>query len=349
VAHPNAPLTELGRLRLARAIVDQGWPAARAAERFQVSRSTAHRWATRYRDQGVAGMTDRSSRPTTHPTAPRHRWSARSCSCAGGNDSDQPRSLPRSAGRLHGACDLGPLSDQPPPRPGPGHRPADPPLRARPSRIVGRHRCQEAGQHPGRGGHRFLGRAAGKSNSQADHSSGRTSRHRNPLHGHGFIHAAVDDHSRLAYAEIHPDERRETAAEFLTRAHAWFADRGVVIARVLTDNGGCYRSHLWREVCQQLEIIHKRTRPYRPQTNGKVERFHRTLIQGWAYRRLYPSEQARRAAFAPWLHWYNHHRPTPHSAVVHPSAAAPTSPSLTASRPGAPAPGGGPRCRRPGP
>jgi transposase InsO family protein len=153
----------------------------------------------------------------------------------------------------------------------------------------------------------------GARNRQADRSSGRTSRHRNPLHGHGFIHAAVDDHSRLAYAEIHPDERRETAAGFLTRAHAWFADHGVVIQRVLTDNGSCYRSHLWHQTCQQLDITPRRTRPYRPQTNGKVERFNRTLLDGWAYRRLYPSEAARRAAFGPWLHGYNHHRP--HSAL----------------------------------
>jgi putative transposase len=81
----------------------------------------------------------------------------------------------------------------------------------------------------------------------------------------------------------------------------------------LTDNGGCYRSHLWRDTCQDLRIIHKRTRPYRPQTNGKVERFNRTLLEGWAYRRLYRSEAARRAAFAPWRHWYNHHRP--HTAL----------------------------------
>jgi len=172
---------------------------------------------------------------------------------------------------------------------------------------------KKLGNIPAGGGHRFLGRAAGGRNRQADRSSGQTSRHRNPLHGHGFIHAAVDDHSRLAYAEIHPDETRETAAGFLTRAHAWFADHGVVIQRVLTDNGGCYRSHRWREVCQQLAVTSRRTRPYRPQTNGKVERFNRTLVEGWAYRRLYPSEAARRAAFGPWLHWYNHHRP--HSAL----------------------------------
>jgi transposase InsO family protein len=133
------------------------------------------------------------------------------------------------------------------------------------------------------------------------------------LIGHGFIHAAVDDHSRLAYAEIHPDKTSGTAAGFLGRAHAWFAERGVVIQRVLTDNGGCYRSHLWRDTCQRLAIAPKRTRPYRSQTNGKVERFNRTLVEGWAYRRLYPTEQARRAAFGPWLHWYNHHRP--HSSL----------------------------------
>ena len=134
-----------------------------------------------------------------------------------------------------------------------------------------------------------------------------------PLTGHGFIHAAVDDHSRLASGEIHPDERRETAAEFLIRAHAWFAAHGVVLQRVLTDNGSCYRSQRWAATCQQLAITHKRTRPYRPQTNGKVERFNHTLVEGWAYRRLYRSEAARRAAFTPWLHWYNHHRP--HSAL----------------------------------
>ena len=101
----------------------------------------------------------------------------------------------------------------------------------------------------------------------------------------------------------------------MARAHAWFADRGVVIQRVLTDNGGCYRSHLWHQTCQQLAVTPRRTRPYRPQTNGKVERFNRTLVKGWAYRRLYASEAARRAAFGPWLHWYNHHRPTPHVGV----------------------------------
>jgi transposase InsO family protein len=169
------------------------------------------------------------------------------------------------------------------------------------------------GNIPAGGSHRFLGRASGARNSQADRSSGRTSRHRNPLHGHGFIHAAVDDHSRLAYAEIHPDERRETAVGFLTRAQAWFADHGVVIERVLTDNDGCYAATGGARPASSSPSRSRRTRPYRPQTNGKVERFNRTLVEGWAYRRLYPSEAARRAAFGPWLHWDNH--PRPHSAL----------------------------------
>jgi transposase InsO family protein len=126
-------------------------------------------------------------------------------------------------------------------------------------------------------------------------------------------HAAVDDHTRLAYAEIHPDETAAAAAAFWVRAVAWFAARGVTVQRVLTDNGACYRSDAWRALLARQGITHKRTRPYRPQTNGKVERFNRTLLTEWAYRRLYASEQARRAAFAPWLHWYNHHRP--HTAL----------------------------------
>jgi transposase InsO family protein len=168
---------------------------------------------------------------------------------------------------------------------------------------------KQLGNIPAGGGHRMVGRAAGGRNSNADHSSGQVNRHHNPVRGYACIHAAVDDHSRLAYAEIHPDETRQTATGFLLRAHAWFAARGIPIQRVLTDNGSCYRSNLWRQTCQQLGITPKRIRAYRPQTNGKVERFNRTLLDGWAYRRLYTSESARRRAFTPWLHWYNHHRP----------------------------------------
>jgi transposase InsO family protein len=314
VPHRNAPLSELGRLRLARVVVEQGWPVARAAERFQVSRPTAQRWAARYRDQGPAGMADRPSRPhhsprrTPAPTVRKvvHlRWTQRL-----GPAQIAPQ-VGLAASTVHAIlvrCRISRLAHL--------DRATGQPIRRyehpHPGALV-HIDVKKLGNVPAGGGHRFLGRATGGRNRQADHSSGQASRHRNPLHGHGFVHAAVDDHSRLAYAEIHDDETAQTATGFLARAQAWFAARGVVVQRVLTDNGGCYRSHAWRQACQQLGITPKRTRPYRPQTNGKVERFNRTLLEGWAYRRLFASERARRAAFGPWLHWYNHHRP--HSAL----------------------------------
>ena len=120
------------------------------------------------------------------------------------------------------------------------------------------------------------------------------------------------DHSRVAYAEIHDDETAATAVGVLRRAVSWFADRGVTVERVLSDNGGAYKSHAWRDACVELGIRPRRTRPYRPQTNGKIERFHRTLADGWAYARHYTTETERRTSLTAWLHAYNHHRP--HSA-----------------------------------
>jgi hypothetical protein len=172
---------------------------------------------------------------------------------------------------------------------------------------------KKLGNIPAGGGWRKVGRAQGRINAKRDRSSGRVSKWRDPLLGHGFIHSALDDHSRLTYSEILSDERQETAAAFLVRAHTWFADHGITIQEVLTDNGSCYRSKVWREAIADLQLKHRRTRPYRPQTNGKVERFHRTMVNEWAYARLYTSEQARRAALPAWLHRYNHHRP--HTAL----------------------------------
>jgi transposase InsO family protein len=314
VCHRNAPLSELGRLRLARAIVEQGWPVARAAERFQVSRPTAQRWAARYRDQGPAGMADRSSRPHHSPRRTptpmvrkivHLRWTQR---LGPAQIAAQVGLAPSTVHAVLVRCRISRLGDL--------DRATGQPIRRyehpHPGVLV-HIDVKKLGNIPAGGGHRFLGRASGKRNRSADRSSGQRSRHHNPLIGHGFIHAAVDDHSRMAYAEIHLDESGQTAAAFLHRAQTSFADRGVTIQRVLTDNGSCYRSQRWAAACQQLGITPKRTRPYRPQTNGKVERFNRTLAEGWAYRRLYRSEAARRAAFGPWLHWYNHHRP--HSAL----------------------------------
>jgi transposase InsO family protein len=155
---------------------------------------------------------------------------------------------------------------------------------------------KKLGKIPDGGGHRKLGRTIGNRNNK---KQGR---------GYAFVHHAVDDHSRLAYSEILDDEQGDTAAEFWHRAHSWFAAHGVRIERALTDNGACYRSRAWRHALDTTGVVHKRTRPYRPQTNGKVERFHRILLEEWAYVRDWTSDPQRRAAYDGFMHSYNHHR-----------------------------------------
>jgi len=171
---------------------------------------------------------------------------------------------------------------------------------------------KKIGKIPDGGGHRFVGRQQGNKNIRA--TVGRPSNNnRGQIVGTSFVHTVIDDHSRVAYAEIHEDETATTAVAVLRRAVSWFAARGVIIERVLSDNGSAYKSHAWRDACTELRIKAKKTRPYRPQTNGKIERFHRTLAEGWAFSRYYNSESARRAALPAWVHEYNHHRP--HTAI----------------------------------
>jgi transposase InsO family protein len=308
MVHRNAPLSETGRLRLARCVVEDGWPLRRAAERFQVSATTAGRWAGRYRQLGTAGMADRSSRPAFSPAR-------------------TPRRLERRIAGLRVSRQLGParIACRPGLHASTVHavlvRYRCPPLasldkasgvtvrryeRERPGELV-HVDIKKLGNIPGGGGWRTAGRAQGKRNRAATPGA-RRDRYRGARLGYGYLHTALDDRSRLAYTEILADESSETASAFLARAHAWYATAGISIERVLTDNGGCYRSRLWAATCDDLRITHKRTRPCRPQPNGKVERFHRTLASEWAYARPYASETERRAALDPWLHLYNHHR-----------------------------------------
>lgn len=167
---------------------------------------------------------------------------------------------------------------------------------------------KKLGNIPDGGGWRYVGLQQGHRNRAATPDKPRN-KWRDPLMGKAYVHTVIDDHSRVAYAEIHDDETALTATAVLVRAVEWFNARGVTVERVLSDNGGAYRSHLWRDTCHELGIRHKRTRPYRPQTNGKIERFHRTLADGWAYARCYTSETERRGELDGWLHYYNHHRP----------------------------------------
>jgi transposase InsO family protein len=300
-------------LKLARLIVEDGWPIARAAERFQVSWPTAKRWARRYELEGETGMVDRSSRPHRMPRLTPQpivrkivhlRWKQRL------GPLEIAARVPVAAstvGRVLRRCGISRLNQV--------DRVTGEPVRRyehpHPGSLI-HVDVKKLGNIPDQGGWRYVGRQQGRLNRAATPGKPRNSHH-NPKIGTAFVHTVIDDHSRVAYAEVHDDETAATAIGVLRRAVAWFAARGVTVQRVLSDNGSAYRSHAWRHACAELGVTPKRTRPYRPQTNGKIERFHRTLAAGWAFRRLYLSESQRRKALPGWLHEYNHHRP--HSAT----------------------------------
>jgi transposase InsO family protein len=313
VVHANAVLTPRGRLMLARRVVEDGWPVVRAAEHFHVSWPTANRWASRYVAMGAAGMADRSSRPLHSPhrtAAPivrrivELRWRHRLSPMAIASRLSMPAST------VHAVlvrCRLNRLSH----------------IDIRTGEVIRRYEhshpgalihvdVKKLGNIPDGGGWRYVGRAQGNKNRAATPGVTRSAR-RDVKLGHAFVHTVIDDHSRVAYAEIHSDETAATAIAVLGRATAWLAARGVTVEKVLSDNGSCYRSHAWRQACADLHITHKRTRAYRPQTNGKIERFHRTMAAEWAFARHYPNERTRRSALPRWLHTYNHHRQ--HSAI----------------------------------
>ena len=313
--HANAALTPRARLRLARLVVDHGWPPARAAERYDVSWKTAAKWAARYRAEGPAGMVDRSSRPHRQPTrtpAPvvrkivHMRWKQRLGPIQIGDRLGMPAST------VHAVlvrCRLNRLTHI--------DRATGEPIRryehARPGDLI-HVDVKKLGNVPDGGGWRYLGKQQGDRNRIATKArTGQKNSHYQAHLGTAFVHTVIDDHSRVAYAEIHDDETAATATTVLRNAVAWFAARGVIVERVLSDNGSAYRAHLWHDTCAELGISVKKTRPYRPQTNGKIERFHRTMAEGWAFKKFYNSESARRAALPAWIHEYNHHRP--HTAI----------------------------------
>ena len=165
------------------------------------------------------------------------------------------------------------------------------------------------GNIPDGGGCRVVGKQQGDWNRQAPaRHTGQRNRPSEPRLGTASVHTVLDDHSRVADAEVHTDERAVIAIGVLERAVAGFTERGVTVQRVLSDNDSAYKSHAWRDACVALGIRHKRTRPYRPKTNGKIERFHRPLADGWAYARFDSPETARRDALTGWPHFSNQHR-----------------------------------------
>ena len=296
--HRNAPLTPEGRFRLCQ-LIEDGWTVAAAAESMRISRQTAHKWWRRYREAGQAGLVDRSSRPRRCPTktpakVERQAVALRRCHQLGPARLAARAGLPASTlhrvFQRHGVSRLSDLT-----------------------RTQGRRIRHIETTHPGELVHLDVKKQAKipkgggwRVNGKAKHPrNGRAGR---PRLGYAFIHSAIDAHSRLAYCEIHDDEKAPTAIGFWLRAKAFFASYGITVERVLTDNGSCYRSGAFDRALVDGGITHTRTRPYRPQTNGKVERFNRTLLNEWAYARPYRSEAARTRALASWLHLYNHHR-----------------------------------------
>ena len=290
--HRNAPLTPEGRFRLCQRI-EGGWPVAHAAASMGISRDRAYVWWNRYCEDGVAGLQDRSSRPRRSPTktkAARERrvvtlrrtkglGPARIAGIVGMPASTVHRVLCR-----HHLNRLDCLD-----------RVTRAPIRrfemTRPGELV-HVDIKKLGRIPKGGGWRAHGR-------------GRVTPRRH-AGGYAFVHSAIDGFSRLAYSEVLNDETGTTAAGFWSRAAEFFATQGFDVERVLTDNGGCYRS---RDFAGALGMItHSFTRPYRPQTNGKAERFNRTLLSEWAYLQAWTSEGQRNRRLAHWLHVYNHHR-----------------------------------------
>jgi len=289
--HKNAPLTPAGRATMVRRVLAGQTPKA-VATAFGVCVKTVNKWAKRFHSDGAAGLVDRSSRPhrcyRATPEAVtgriaelrRQRWTGKQIA-------QEVEVSPATVSRVLKRLGLNKLSALEP---------------AEPVRRYQR-------QHPGemihldikklgrfeRVGHRITGDRTGQSNSRGI--------------GWEFVHVCIDDASRVAFSQIMPDEKKESAIGFLKAAVAYYNSLGIVVARVMTDNGSCYKAFDFRDTCRDLGLKHVRTKPYTPKTNGKAERFIQTALREWAYAQAYPTSQHRAAALPAWLHRYNWHRP----------------------------------------
>jgi transposase InsO family protein len=280
-----------------------GRPVAEVVRELGVSRATGYKWLARYRVEGSAGLLDRSSRPHRSPAKTPARVEKRICQLRRAGKLGPARIagiLELNASTVHRVLVRHQLS-----RLSWMDRPTGSVVRRyemdRPGQLVHVDIKRLGRIRPG-GGWRIHGRGS----TEWKHSIIQANRGRRV--GYSYVHSAIDAYSRIAYSEILPDQHGPTAAAFWTRAHAWFHAHGVTVQRVLTDNGSCYISYPWRDALALTGVTHSRTRPYRPQTNGKVERFNRTLLDEWAYVRLYTTDHAREQALTRWLHTYNHHR-----------------------------------------
>lgn len=289
--HKNARLTAHSRAELVRRVLDGGQVRKAVAAAFGVDTATVSKWVERFRCEGPAGLVDRSSRPKAvrQPTPAStilriialrgQRWTGRQIA-------KETRVSPATVSRILRRVRLSRIRDL---------EPAEPVVRYErqtPGELI-HIDIKKLGRFD-QVGHRVTGdRTAGKSRGA----------------GWEFVHLCIDDNSRVAFSQVLPDERKESAVAFLKAAVAYYASFGVTILRVMTDNGSCYRSKAFRKACADLGLKHIRTRPYTPKTNGKAERFVQTSLREWAYAKAYPSSDHRAAELPVWLHRYNWHRP----------------------------------------
>ena len=303
--HANARTCPNSRRLMVRRIEEEGWSLAAAAEAAGVSERTAAKWLGRWRAEGEAGLADRSSAPRCRPTQiPVDRVAAiealRRVRMTAAEIAECLQMALSTVSRWLRRIGLGKRSRLEPPQPVNRYE------RKRPGELV-HVDVKRLGRISIRGaGHRVTG------NRKSQFKVGPK---RLGATGWEFCHVCVDDATRLAYAEVLPDERGATAAGFLRRAAQWFASMGISVERVLSDNGACYRSRVHAEACAELGTRHLFTRPYRPRTNGKAERFIRTLTERWAHGAIFGSSAERTAALPGWLAHYNFRRP--HGSLGH--------------------------------
>lgn len=295
--HPNAQLTPKGRRRMVDLVIEVGWTVEATADRFQVDPKTVRKWRDRFLAEGEPGLLDRSSRPRRSPNRTplrvrqlvirlrkKRRWGAEHIAHEVGLAPSTVQHILRQAGL--GRLDRGDRATA-----GPVRRYQ----RDRPGELI-HVDVKKLSSIPDGGGWRTRGRGYDNEGSVTRRG------------GYRFLHTALDDRTRIVYSEILDDERGVTAAGFWHRAVAWFASIGISCERVLSDNGSCYKSGLWHRACAETGTTVKKTRPRRPQTNGKVERYHRILLEEWAYIRPWTSETERHAGYDHFVHFYNHHR-----------------------------------------
>jgi transposase InsO family protein len=291
-SHKNARLTPKGREEMVRAVVDNGLTQAAAAHRFNTSSKTVAKWVGRFRQEGVKGLCDRSSRPHGSPNqTPQATCDAvevlRRQRYTGEQIARQLAISPATVSRILRRLGLNRIHALEPAEPVRRYE------RERPGELI-HVDIKKLGKF-NQIGHRITGDRSGQSNSRGV--------------GWEYVHICIDDHSRIGFADIMSDQKKRSAVAFLKAAVAYYASLGVRVERVMTDNGSCYKSFAFRRACKRLGLRHIRTKPYTPKTNGKAERFIQTSLREWAYAYAFENSKQRKLQLPTWLHRYNWHRP----------------------------------------